>query len=63
MKQRNDEGPAKRRIGAEIIEGLTECRDVLRSGEPVERRLTVHTVERKRLKPKPDDVRSNRKTP
>jgi len=32
-------------IGQEIIEGLTELLDVLRSGEPLESRFIVHDVE------------------
>lgn len=36
--------PAKS-IGVRIIEGLTELRDALRSGMPLEKRFTVRTVE------------------
>jgi putative transcriptional regulator len=65
MKQkRNEKRTAKKSIGAEIIEGLTEFRDVLRSGEPIENSFTVRTVELdlKPLKPKQHDARSVRMT-
>jgi hypothetical protein len=59
-RKRSDKSTAKKSIGAELIEGLTEFRDVLRSGEPVERRLTVRTVKSKRkpLNTKQDDGRA-----
>ena len=49
---RNQEEPKGRRagarparsIGARLIEGLTELRDALASGEPLERCLKVRTV-------------------
>ncbi|GMV98044.1 MAG: transcriptional regulator [Phycisphaerae bacterium] len=38
--------PEKRKsFGQEIIDGLKELRDALESGEPLEKRFTVHTVE------------------
>ena len=32
-------------VGARLIDGLTQVRDALRSGEPMEKRFTVRTVE------------------
>jgi DNA-binding transcriptional regulator YiaG len=43
-------GPAKRTKGDEIVEGLRELIDVLRSGEPLESRFTVRTY---RIAPPP----------
>jgi putative transcriptional regulator len=37
-------GPVKN-VGDRIIEGLTDLRDVLRAGTPLEKRYTVRTVE------------------
>jgi putative transcriptional regulator len=51
-------------VGAEIIEGLTEFRDVLRRGEAIESRFTVRTVELdlQPLKPTQYDADSVRAT-
>lgn len=45
MKRGGQDGPAKagRTKGDEIVEGLREVVDVLRSGEPLESRFTVRT--------------------
>ncbi len=56
------EKPIHSPAGLEIIEALTELRDALRSGEPIETRFTVRTVELN-LEPRdnsPGDVRNVR---
>ena len=37
--------PERSTLGAEIVEGLQELLDVLRSGEPLESRFIVHDIE------------------
>ena len=44
VKRRGAGTRPARPVGARLIEGLTELRDALASGEPLERRLTVRTV-------------------
>lgn len=47
----------KKSLGAEIIEGLAEFRDALRSGEPLGKKFTVRTIELD-LKPRDYDAES-----
>lgn len=65
MAQRQDnDDRSDRRIADGIIEGLTEFRDALRDGVPIEQRFTVRTVEL-RLDPKPftaEEVREVRRS-
>ena len=62
MKPQKRPTKKEKSVGEEIIEGLTEFRDVLRSGKPVESRFTVRTVELdlKPLKPKQHNAASVR---
>src|SRR5689334_23284182 len=60
MKKKNKQ----KSVGAEIIEGLAEFREVLRSGQPIETRFTVRPVELdlQPLKPRRYDASSVRAT-
>lgn len=63
-KRDNKDDLNRERLAGEIIEGLTEFRDALRDGEPIEQRFTVRTVEL-RLDPKPfspEEVRELRRS-
>ncbi|TVR99400.1 MAG: hypothetical protein EA423_12690 [Phycisphaerales bacterium] len=63
-RQNNKDDRSGERIADEIIDGLTEFRDALRDGDPIEQRFTVRTVEL-RLDPKPfspEEVRELRRS-
>jgi putative transcriptional regulator len=49
----------KRRLGERLVEEFTELRDTLRSGQPIEKKFTVRTVELD-LQPKEFDPESVR---
>jgi DNA-binding transcriptional regulator YiaG len=42
---KNKKRPATKRLGERITQGLTEALEALRSGEPLERRFRVDTIE------------------